>query len=201
MDATENGGVATKGVPIENVNSGTGIGRMHRQRSTWKWLAALIGVAMVGSWCPEALGQAEKQQGETEKEIRPQPLKSAPLKAPSQGPVEQMSKVSDDKVGIIMPELIDGFMPLLKAIGYPASARMNGIQGIVVISFVVNEQGGVEQAVVEQGIGGGCDEEALRVIRQARFKPAIQVERTPDGDLARKPVKVPMSLPITFRLK
>ncbi len=174
---------------------------MLQKQPTWKWFAALIGVALIGSWCPEALGQAETEEGKTEKEVRPKPLKSAPLEAPSQGPVEQLSKASEDKVGIIMPELIGGMMSVAREIQYPASARMSGIQGVVYLSFVVNEQGLVEQAVVERGVGGGCDEEALRVLHLARFKPGIQVERSPDGDLVRKPVKVQMSLPITFRLK
>ncbi len=174
---------------------------MHGKRSTWKWLAALIGVAMVGSWCPEALGQVKTEQGQTEKEMRLEPLKSAPLEVLSKGPVEQMSKLSEDKVGIIMPELIGGRMSVVRQVRYPASAYMNGIQGVVVVSFVVDEQGLVEQAVVEEGIGGGCDEEALRVARLLRFKPGIQVELTPDGNFISKPVKVSMSLPITFRLK
>ena len=100
-----------------------------------------------------------------------------------------------------MPELIGGLRPLLQEIRYPASARRNRIQGVVFLSFVVDEQGLVEQAVVEEGIGGGCDEEALRVVRLLRFKPGIQVELTPDGNFISKPVKVQMSLPITFRLK
>lgn len=99
-----------------------------------------------------------------------------------------------------MPELIDGFTPLLKELRYPASASQRGIQGRVIVAFVVNERGQVEDPVVTEGIGGGCDEEALRIVRLARFKPGIYVERTPDGDLVRKPVKVPMTLPITFKL-
>lgn len=176
---------------------------MHRQQPTWKWLAALIGVALIGSWCPEALGQAETEEGKTEKEIRLEPLRSAPLEVLSRKHIERKSKLSEDKVGIIgeiMPELIGGMRSVAMKVRYPASARLLGIQGVVVISFVANEQGDVEQAVVEQGIGGGCDEEALRVVRLMQFKPGMQVERTPDGVLVRKPVKVEMSLPITFRL-
>ncbi len=48
-----------------------------------------------------------------------------------------------------------------------------------------------EPAVV-RGIGAGCDEEALRVVREARFKP---------GKQRGKAVKVKMSLPITFKLR
>ena len=177
---------------------------MRRKRSTWKWFAALIGVAMVASWCPEALGQVETEQVQAEKETRLQPLKIAPLEVLPQGRVEQMTELPGDEVwGILasMPELIGGTRSLYQIIRYPWSARMNGIQGVVMLSFVVNEQGRVEQAVVEKGIGGGCDKEALRVIRQARFKPGIQVELTPDGNFILKPVKVQMSFPITFKLR
>ena len=178
---------------------------MHGKRSTWKWLAALIGVAMAGSWCPEALGQVETEQVQAEKEVRLEPLKSAPLEVlPKKWRIEQTTELPEGEVRIVeelMPELIGGLRPLLQEIRYPASARRNRIQGVVFLSFVVDEQGLVEQAVVEEGIGGGCDEEALRVVRLLRFKPGIQVELTPDGNFISKPVKVQMSLPITFRLK
>ncbi|HCI69759.1 MAG TPA: energy transducer TonB, partial [Balneola sp.] len=44
---------------------------------------------------------------------------------------------------------------------------------------------------VIRGIGGGCDEEALRVIKTAKFTPGMQRGR---------PVQVQMSLPILFKL-
>ncbi|MEM1097029.1 MAG: energy transducer TonB, partial [Bacteroidota bacterium] len=46
--------------------------------------------------------------------------------------------------------------------------------------------------VVTRGIGAGCDEEAIRAIMQAKFKP---------GKQRGKAVPVKMSLPITFKLK
>ena len=177
---------------------------MRRKRSTWKWFAALIGVAMVGSWCPEALGQVETEQVQAEKEIRLQPLKSAPLEVLSQGRVEHKPVLPENDTSMIAkwPELIEGMMSfLVQEMQYPASCRERGIQGRVIVTFAVNEHGRVEQAVVEKGIGGGCDEEALRVVHLLLFKPGIQVELTPDGNFISKPVKVQMSLPITFRLK
>jgi len=90
------------------------------------------------------------------------------------------------------PELIGSLGDLQKQIKYPEMARKAGIEGRVFIQFVVDENGFVTQAKVDKGIGGGCDEEALRVVRQARFTP---------GKQRNKAVKVRMSLPITFKLK
>ena len=83
---------------------------MHGKRSTWKWLAALIGVAMVGSWCPEALGQVETEQVQAEKEVRLEPLKSAPLEVLSRKHVEQKPELPEDGTSMIAkwPELIGG---------------------------------------------------------------------------------------------
>lgn len=91
-----------------------------------------------------------------------------------------------------MPELIGGLSAIQKDIKYPEIARKAGVQGRVIVQFVVDEQGNVVEPAVIRGIGAGCDEEALRVVRQAKFKP---------GKQRGKPVKVKMSLPITFKLK
>lgn len=91
-----------------------------------------------------------------------------------------------------MPELIGGLEQLQRNIRYPAMARRAGIEGRVFVQFVINEQGGVEDTRVIRGIGGGADEEALRVVREARFTPGMQRGR---------PVRVQYSLPIFFRLQ
>ena len=64
--------------------------------------------------------------------------------------------------------------------------------GRVILQFIVDENGNVTEPAVVRGIGAGCDEEALRVVREAKFKP---------GKQRGKAVKVKMSLPITFKLK
>ena len=51
------------------------------------------------------------------------------------------------------------------------------------VSFVVNEEGGVEDVVVDQPIGGGCDEEAMRVVGEARFTPGREVDPSPVGNV------------------
>jgi protein TonB len=76
---------------------------------------------------------------------------------------------------------------------YPTLARENNIEGKVVVEFIVNEDGSVSNAVVKKGIGGGCNEEALRVVNNMpKWKPGKHNDRN---------VKVYMLLPILFRLE
>ncbi len=91
-----------------------------------------------------------------------------------------------------MPELIGGLGGLQKKVKYPEMATRAGIEGRVTIQFIVNEQGKVENPRVIRGIGGGCDEEALKAVSQAKFKPGMQRGR---------PVRVQYSLPIVFKLQ
>ena len=75
---------------------------------------------------------------------------------------------------------------------YPMSARMRGIQGTVLVSFIVNTDGSVEQVELVRGIGGGCDEEALRIIKiSPRWSP---------GMIKGKAVRTRMTLPTRFML-
>ena len=91
-----------------------------------------------------------------------------------------------------MPKLIGGLKGLEQKIKYPELARKAGIEGKVYVQFVVNKHGNVENAKVVRGIGGGCDKEALKVVRKAHFKPGMQRGR---------PVNVRYSLPIVFKLQ
>jgi protein TonB len=93
-----------------------------------------------------------------------------------------------------MPEFPGGMQGLSNFLGkhlkYPKQARRAGVQGKVHVNFVVNEQGRPVDVLVSQGIGYGCDEEAVRVVQiMPSWKPGTQ-----DG----KPVAVQFSLPITF---
>jgi len=82
---------------------------------------------------------------------------------------------------------------LSKNLRYPEMAKENNIQGRVTVKFVVNEDGEVSDVQVVKGIGGGCDEEAKRVVQKMpKWKPGKQNGR---------PVKVYFTLPITFRLE
>ena len=87
------------------------------------------------------------------------------------------------------PKLKGGISGLQEKVYYPLEAKKAGIEGRVIVQFVVNKRGKVENPKVVRGIGGGCDIEALRVIKTANFTP---------GMLRGKPVKVQFTLPIRF---
>jgi len=82
---------------------------------------------------------------------------------------------------------------LSRNIHYPDSARKAGIEGRVIVKFVVGESGNISDAQVFRGIGYGCDEEAVRVIKNMPpWKPGKQ-----NG----KAVKVYYTQPIAFKLE
>lgn len=75
---------------------------------------------------------------------------------------------------------------------YPEIAHKNNITGTVWVVFVVNQDGSVSDVKVEKGIGGGCDQEAIRVVQgMRRWKPGM------DGG---KPVRVYQRIKIGFAL-
>ena len=79
-----------------------------------------------------------------------------------------------------------------KTIRYPAVARENNVQGRVILTFVVERDGSLTDIKVSRGIGDGCDEEAVRVLKASpHWKPGIQNGR---------PVRVQYSVPIVFAL-
>jgi TonB family protein len=75
---------------------------------------------------------------------------------------------------------------------YPEQARASRIEGTVVTKFVIDETGHVTSPEVVKGIGGGCDEEALRLLSaMPTWLPGKH-----NGDV----VKVELQLPFQFRL-
>lgn len=77
-------------------------------------------------------------------------------------------------------------------IKYPQMARESGIQGTVYVTFVVERNGSVTDVKVLRGIGGGCDEEAIRVIEN--------MPKWNAGKQRGKPVRVQFNMPIKFTL-
>lgn len=92
-----------------------------------------------------------------------------------------------------MPEFDGNLNEYLAAqLRYPELARENNIQGRVTVEFVVAADGSITRARIVKGIGGGCDEEAIRVVRgMPRWKA---------GAMNGKPVSVYLTLPIQFQL-
>ena len=90
-----------------------------------------------------------------------------------------------------------GGIPALSAylqrnLRYPGSASSAGVSGKVYLSFVVNTDGSLVNVEVAKGIGFGCDEEAMRVVRAMPHWKA--------GKQSGRAVRVKFSLPIIFQL-
>lgn len=96
-----------------------------------------------------------------------------------------------------MPEYPGGELEMYKFIGenieYPRMARETGISGRVFVTFVVERDGSVTDVQILRGIGAGCDEEAIRVIKaMPKWNP---------GKQRRVPVRVQYRMPIKFILQ
>lgn len=95
-----------------------------------------------------------------------------------------------------MPDFIGGDEArveyLRKNIVYPSTARETGIQGTVYLTFVIEKNGEITDVKILRGVGGGCDEEATRVVKaMPKWKPGKQRD---------KAVRVQFNLPIKFQL-
>lgn len=76
---------------------------------------------------------------------------------------------------------------------YPQTAIDEGIQGRVIVSFVVEPNGKVTNVEVLRGIGGGCDEEAVRVVKSLpNWEPGVR---------RGKNVRVAIAVPVKFALE
>jgi protein TonB len=82
-------------------------------------------------------------------------------------------------------------------IKYPQYALDHNIEGRCVITFVVETDGKISHAKILKDIGGGCGEEALRVVNTMNEMPLSWIPGKNDG----KPVRVRFNLPVKFQLK
>lgn len=124
-----------------------------------------------------------------------QPIQLQPME-------EEEEEIIEEDNGIItmpekMPEFPGGLEELYRFLSsntnYPALAKDVGLQGIVYLTFVVEKDGSIKDARILRGIGGGCDEEALRVIHE-------MPKWTPGKQGGRK-VRVQYNMPFRFKLK
>ena len=106
------------------------------------------------------------------------------------------NQVYDYSVVDVVPEFPGGQREwnkyLISNLKYPAKARERNIQGKVYVGFIVDKDGSIKDVKIKQGIGDGCDEEALRVVRSS---PAWK-----SGQVGGNPVSTYCVLPITFQL-
>ncbi len=95
----------------------------------------------------------------------------------------------------LMPMPIGGYKSfyeqLSNSVRYPRQAQRNHTEGKVFVEFIIDQQGNVSDLKIIKGIGDGCDEEAMRVLLLTRWQP---------GKQRGVPVKVRMTLPLTFKL-
>ncbi|RYE26650.1 MAG: TonB family protein [Sphingobacteriaceae bacterium] len=106
-----------------------------------------------------------------------------------------------DVVSFASVEILPGFPGgeaafgnfLAKTLRYPKEARDQKITGRVIVSFIVEEDGKLNDIKVLRDIGGGCGAEAIRVLSESpAWSPGIQ-----NG----KPVRVAFTMPINFTLE
>jgi TonB family protein len=116
--------------------------------------------------------------------------------------ITEQAPQSEEAEGVVftiveqMPQYPGGQDGMMRYLGgnikYPEEASEAGIEGVVYVTFVVEKDGAVGEARVLRGIGGGCDEEAVRVVRaMPKWEPGMQ---------RGKPVRVQYNLPIRYKL-
>jgi len=91
------------------------------------------------------------------------------------------------------PELIGGVDSLRALVVYSDSALKLGIEGSVFVRLIAQADGSASDVEIIRGLGHGLDEEAVRVVRKARFK-------WPDDFPEELERRVVLTLPITFKL-
>jgi len=113
--------------------------------------------------------------------------------------VEEEEVVEQEVFTIVeqMPSFPGGDQKMYEYLGknikYPQIARESGIQGRVFVNFVVEPDGHVSNVNVMRSLGGGCDEEAMRVVKaMPKWKP---------GKQRGKAVRVSYILPVNFKLQ
>ncbi len=129
-------------------------------------------------------GQTELNVALTVGNVPPPP--PAPPSAGQSAPAPDIFQVAE-----VQPQLVGGLAALQARVVYPQEARDAGIEGQVVVQFVVNEQGRVQDAVVLRSPDEMLSRAALEAVNGSEFVPGRQ---------RGEPVKVRFAVPVTFRL-
>jgi periplasmic protein TonB len=147
----------------------------------------LILVTLIMACSFSALAQDEKQSSSDSTNAY------QPVVGTYSRPAQEVVFTSIDE----MPQFPGGMPALMDYLGkniqYPSKAKKNDIEGRVIVKFVVCENGTLCNEEIVKSIGGGCDEEVIRVVKaMPNWKPGKQ-----NG----KAVRVYYTLPVTFRFK
>ena len=102
---------------------------------------------------------------------------------------EDMAGETDEKKACADKKMLEF---VYQNIRYPKEAREKGIEGMAVVSFIVGKDGVIREPKIVRGIGGGCDEEVLRMANlMPQWIPGKQRGRVVD---------VQFNLPVRFKL-
>ncbi|MFB6099452.1 MAG: energy transducer TonB [Salinibacter sp.] len=168
----------------------------------------------------ETVDMKQIQQTKQKKEPPPPPRPPVPVEVPNNEVIEQKDvtfdasldmseklstsqpppdankeKEKEQEIFMVVeqqPKLIGGMKALQNAVEYPEFAKKAGIEGRVIVQFVVNEKGQVTNPKVTRGVHKLLNKAAIKAVKEMKFKPGRQ---------RGEPVKVQMSLPVTFRLQ
>lgn len=163
------------------------------------WLAKLkvllsapiaIALTVVLSTSPLAQTTAQEMSKKQQENVLPSQPKDD---------VQKPERIFPDTMWIVVqkiPEFPGGDHARMKYlhenINYPEEARQKGIEGTVYITFIVETDGKITEVKLLRGIGGGCDEEAVRVIENMpNWKP---------GEIRGEVSRIPFNMPIRFSL-
>jgi TonB family protein len=143
---------------------------------------------------------------ETPKEKSKEKTKDTPKEmvkeTPKEKPKEKKVKEAEPKDLVKTPDQpamppnnsYPGFYKFVREnLKYPEQAIKDGVEGTVRVEFVVDKDGGISHVKVVQGIGAGCDEEAIRIVKQSPKWIA--------GIYKGNPVTTKSLIPISFKLK
>lgn len=125
-------------------------------------------------------------------EVKENTVVEAPVRREEEAEEEQIFTIVEEQPSF--PGGVEEMYKYLgKAVKYPEMAKDAGISGTVYVTFEVDKEGNIKDVKVLRGIGGGCDEEAIRVVKaMPKWKP---------GKQRGKAVRVQFNLPIKFTLR
>jgi TonB family protein len=155
-----------------------------RRNGVWSAMAVMVlTVGMVA--CTESA--FSPSTGDTDGSLSSTDISEIPVTTPRTVDGEPEVFIVVEK----MPEPIGGMKAIYDRVTYPEAARTAGVEGRVVVQFVVDKEGNVVDPQIIRGIGGGCDEAALEAVKGVKFTPGTQRGQN---------VAVQFQLPIVFRL-
>jgi TonB family C-terminal domain len=134
--------------------------------------------------------EADEVEYDESLDVTPKQSAEEPPPPPDPGKKENRTEVFE--VVEQSPSLIGGKKALYESVEYPSFARETGIEGRIVVQFVVDEEGNVQNPTILKSVHELLNEAALEAIKKQKFEPGRQRGR---------PVKVRMERTIVFQLR